>query len=67
MEKCKNTNEAGFTKHFPVPIAHNIQSPENSETVYSEELVKIQCRFFNRENLIVNYDYKTGKLSCEIE
>jgi hypothetical protein len=32
-----------------------------------KEFVKIQCRFFNREKLVIIYDFKTGEYELKIE
>jgi hypothetical protein len=56
-------DEEWYTKEYHI----NVKASPNKEAVYTQELVNFQCRFFNRENLVVNYDYKTGKVNLEIK
>ena len=44
----------------------------NDNDVYLEgrfinEFVKFQCRFFNKEKIFIDFDYKTGKFAMKIE
>jgi hypothetical protein len=57
-----------WTKHHYIILVDGLPHSEfyHPQFVYIKEFVHFQCRFFNRENLIVTYDFKTGETILEI-
>lgn len=56
-------DEEWYNREFHIIV----KDVKNKEAVYLKEFVNFQCRFFNRENLVVIYDCKTSEVKLEIQ